>query len=314
MSIVNERLIVKLQGANRNRQTQRADMKDLHLALSREIHSVPDDSELDTDSDSDSESSYTRFSRASTAPTTTSELKSETHKPGTSKRLARRRKVTMYKVGSVVVHDVSGLVEGGRSYHSRYSHCLRRYISTGSPNDLVALRREMLALTRTKSGLMRNGLNKCRVSGFCRAVVSVAYTRFERTITVPHHVASQVLIPTITDGRWSYRTLSSGDWCIVLRNPTLDQRATQPWIVKVDGVGKSVTNPYSLKLPSSQTTNLAADFDGDTCTLWFLSNADSINEASTWKMDIESRATPPYQRDLVDRRHGWTRDQLDATD
>jgi len=214
-------------------------------------------------------------------------------------------RIVMYKVRDAIVHDISGMIEGTSSYYSNYSRYLRRYAESGSDADLKMLRSSMLRNARTRSGLIRNGINKFRVCGFCRSVISVSYSRFERTVTIPEHIASQTMVPVIVNGRWGCRSVKSGDWCILIRNPTLDQRATQPWIVKV--VDNSETNPYSIKLPSSQTVNMAADYDGDTCTAWFLSDDQSIGEASSWKMDIESIGTPANMTDLMDRKSRWTR-------
>lgn len=310
MKVICSRIVVDLTNEMSGLGMHRNEFKEIGASVYRQCRKghYDDESESNDEQSGSDKEDWPNATASLATRSTYSEIDLKSHFPTSNLRARRaiRKKATLYRVGETLVHDISGVIEGSRSYYSRYSSCLRRYMISGLRSDLRSLREEILASTRTKNGLMRNRLNKCRVSGFCRAVISVSFTNFERTITIPNHIASQTLVPFKHEGKWSFRTVKSGDWCVVVRNPTLDQRATQPWIVKIEGMGSDVTNPYSIKLPSSQTANLAADFDGDTCSMWFLSDTDSLWEAKGWKMDIESKVTPRYLRDLTHRKYRWT--------
>jgi hypothetical protein len=139
-----------------------------------------------------------------------------------------------------------------------------------------------------KKGSIRS-INGACIEGSIKMVISVGNHGKEGTVSVPRFVADTVMIPDLSTRFVRYRTLRTGDWGILVRQPCLWGGGIQPVCIEVtddkfmDKDGREWNISCTMQLPPMMCAPYAADYDGDQMTLFPVTTPEAISECKSFK-------------------------------
>lgn len=134
-----------------------------------------------------------------------------------------------------------------------------------------------------KTGHMRKDILGTTVSGSARLII-VPQVQFPRgEIALPRNIAALMKVPARTvdplTGRRTNvigeRSVHDGDWCIVVRPPSLTHMSTQPMRIRL-------WNTPTMGISPDDVGFWHGDFDGDEMHIYPVYEEDSIAECERW--------------------------------
>ncbi|KAI5291589.1 hypothetical protein KEM52_000122 [Ascosphaera acerosa] len=197
------------------------------------------------------------------------------------------------KLLAVDINDIDGYTHIGRTpqgdllmpqsilvrigvMSSEYAATCRTAFSWVREAYLDSLKRTNL----TKHGYLRSAMSSA-IAGSAR-LVAVPQVKFPRHIVCVSRVLADGIktcyVPQPDEElsvRYHERTLKDGDWCILVRPPSLTVQSVQPVMVKI-------WNHHALEIHPELFTTMHGDYDDDEAHLYPVYDESSVKEAVRW--------------------------------
>lgn len=177
-----------------------------------------------------------------------------------------------------------------------YAKMAEQLFIRDTPSQEMAYREKLKSLMLGKSGKMRGDMPSGPVDSSARMVISLSWHLEEMSLrerqlgndvtyfAVPRMVAKNMRvlrIPTddttgLAVGNYIEDSLKEGDWIIVVRPPSL-------WAGNVQPMKVVLWDHECFGLSPSKADEYHADHDGDEMQIYFIGEAESIEECKLWK-------------------------------